>query len=71
MNGCTCDCDQCLALNCAKNPSAPIQNQVRVRARLEVNGLAKEPKLEFDEKSDKNDETKQESVEGGGTSSNR
>ena len=61
INGCTCNCDQCLALNCDK--SAPtIQYQVKKHAKLETNVLVKETKLDFDEKSDTKDETKQESV---------
>ena len=67
INGCTCRCDQCLTLNCEKssNPSSKKPFQVKFPAKSDG---AKESKLDFDEKSDKNDETKQESV--GGSLSN-
>ena len=67
INGCTCRCDQCLTLNCEKlsNPVSKKSFQVKFPAKSDG---GKESKLDFDEKSDKNDETKQESVGGGGCS---
>ena len=60
INGCTCRCEQCLALNCEKLNQKSYQVKIHVKSE---HANVKESKLDFvDDKDDKNDETKQESM---------